>query len=156
MRLLYNLLLASFWIGQNYSSIYIRIINAPFLKFFQSKKFHHIVIVSDSNQIPFYSIDFSPFGNIFPRTPLQLLFGKSVPGEIRICTFDKQFTNDEIIDVVFSNKCVKDTVLNKMKRVSPKIYEYMILVQEWNSSMNLYTHNCQHFSYFVKKLTTNL
>jgi hypothetical protein len=139
-------------IGTVCSSIRIRIVNAPFIEYLPSAKLHHIVVVSEDEQnVPYYSVDFSPVGNTFPRTPLRLLLGQSVPAEIRICVFDKELTNDEIVNTVFSNTCVKENMLQKMKQNSPEIYEYIQRVHDWECRMNLYTHNCQHFSVFARK-----
>jgi len=99
-------------------------------------KQHHIVIVEEYNRI-LYAIDFTPIDQSEPKTLLNLILAKNVPAEIRVkyITNTDFFDDDRIFDQWLSKPCIQSPFHS---------------IERWNASyMNLYTHNCQHFSCFM-------
>jgi hypothetical protein len=101
-------------------------------------KQHHIVVVEEYNRI-LYAIDFTPIRQSDPKTLLNLILAKNVPSEIRVkyITNTDFFDDDRIFDQWLSKPCIQSPFYS---------------VERWNASyMNLYTHNCQHFSCFMNE-----
>jgi hypothetical protein len=136
-------------------SIRYRIINTPVLWNIECINFHHIVIVSNKDK-DLYAVDFTPVKHTTPRTKVKLLFFMSVPGEVRIRHIKGvDFTDDT--SIIESWK--KDTNMdyNKVYREirDKEIKGIMKRALEWPDHMNMYTHNCQHFSRFVMSVLTD-
>ena len=145
------------------------IINTHIIEQIPIIKLHHIVILSQSDE--FYTLDFTPIGNLSIKRSFNLLSGKNVPGEIRLrkitnlnnnamnkqkkCKKYKFFLENYIInefktlnpeDYIESNRLSNITFNNiKNNDIKEFIKSYMVI----NKSMNLYTNNCQHFSKIV-------
>ena len=115
-----------------------RIIKTAILNFAPDFKQHHIVIIEEYNRI-LYAIDFTPKNQSSLETLANLALGRDVPAEVRV----KYITNTDFYD----DEKIIEQWLNKLciKNPFPQL-------ENWDSSMmNLYTHNCQHFSSFLKK-----
>ena len=117
-----------------------RILYSAALNFLPELKVHHLVLLSNSDNNKVYAIDFTPINQSSFVTLSKLLLGYNVPAEIRVVQLkDSHFSdNDEILIQKWVEN--KDIVTTKN-----------IKIDNWNNEMNLYTHNCQHFS---KWLTT--
>jgi hypothetical protein len=114
----------------------MRIMKTAILNIAPNIKEHHIVVVEEYNRI-LYAIDFTPIDQSDPKTLLNLFFAKNVPAEIRI----KYITNTDFFD----DNRIFDQWLSK-----PCIPSPFSCIEKWNATyMNLYTHNCQHFSCFM-------
>jgi hypothetical protein len=89
-----------------------------------------------------------------------MLLARNVPGEIRLRQIMTNIENsDHIIeqwnkmnrvDALASWKLSKN-LYHKIR--NPQIKAIVDKSLTWPPYMNLYTHNCQHFSHFVKNIT---
>ena len=144
----------------------IKILKTPILNFIPQLKLHHILIIPEYNNKSIYTIDFSPINQTKTTTLLKLLFAKNVPAEIRIrhinlSKFNLTYNNyndNTLINIWYNgnsqnyleSQLISDQVFKKIK--NKKIKKFIANIKTWNTSMNLYTHNCQHFStYFLIK-----
>ena len=170
--ILFYLLFYFFIIIKNINSIISQNINfaivkTPILSVFPKLKLHHIVILSTNSSNGVYAIDFSPYYQSNKKTLLKLFFGFNVQAEIRIRYLSNYLlsNNNEFINT-WHNMNLKDPY--KSKELTNNILENMCnkkkycrdydlhlfikyIINNWESSMNLYNHNCQHFSNFIKK-----
>jgi hypothetical protein len=130
-------------------SLQYKIINTPALWKNDRFLFHHIVIVSKKDK-DLYAIDFTPVEQTTIKTKLELLLNRNVPGEVRIRHITGiDFTDDEsIIESWKQNKNMDSRRVYTAIR-DKELKNVMKMVLEWPDYMNLYTHNCQHFSGFV-------
>lgn len=159
-NLLYKLLIFFLYLVFYRSThITFRILYSSALHFAPEIKQHHIILLSDKPDIEVYTLDFTPINQTQTATLLKLLFAQNVPGEVRLRYIQTNINNDETIlrlwnemnqvDEVKSyklSKSVYNDVYNKrMKNIFTKAFQ-------WAPYMNLYTHNCQHFSHYVKKI----
>lgn len=149
----------------------IKILKTPILNFAPQIKLHHIVIIPESNK-NIYTIDFSPINQTHSLTLLKLLFAYNVPAEIRIrhidlskynLTYNYLYNNvnndNKLIDIWHNNtlenyidsQIISDNTFKKIK--NKKIKNIITNIKSWNTLMNLYTHNCQHFSKWAIKMT---
>ena len=135
---IYSFFFLFFLLILNGNGFRTRIIKTAILNFAPNFKQHHIVIVEEYNRI-LYAIDFTPKNQSSPETLTNLALGRDVPAEVRVKYItNTDFYNDEkIIEQWLDKSCIKNPF--------PQL-------ENWDSSMmNLYTHNCQHFSSFLKK-----
>jgi len=102
-------------------------------------KLHHIVLVKKEKLL---AIDFTPMNQSNTKTLLKLLVGKNVPAEIRIRSISNWSLSEW--SVSNGNSLLNTTeILNEICKINETQWTYM----------NLYNHNCQHFS---KELINNL
>jgi hypothetical protein len=137
-----------------------RVLYSSALHFMPFIRQHHIFVLTDKPQYYVYTLDFSPFNQKNVSILVRMLFARNVPGEIRLRQVVTNIENDHVI--------IKQW--NKMNRVDPiaswqlskNIYHKIRNPQikaivgkslQWQPYMNLYNHNCQHFSRFVKNIT---
>jgi hypothetical protein len=102
-----------------------------------------------------YTIDFTPKNQEHLSTQLQMLYFMNVPAEIRLRQLKNiDFTNDEkIVEswIEETNRSINYPITNIKDRKIRDIVKKIVM--EWKHEMNLYTHNCQHFShYFMTKM----
>jgi len=158
--LIINLLLYN---GNKIPHFPLKIVSSSILNFIPALKFHHIVLLSSNKKKYFndiYTVDFSPINQSSIQTLLKLMFAMNVPAEIRLRQLKNVDTKEEtqiitewdrlnqinyvesqkLSNLIFDN--INDTELKK----------FITKVRTWNSTMNLYTYNCQHFSNFVDKM----
>ena len=122
-------------------SLKTRILYSCALHFLPNLKLHHIVLLSNSDNNKVYAIDFTPINQTHFSTLSKLLLGYNVPAEIRVVYLEESQFLDK--DEKLLEKWVKNKDIVKTKNIN---------IDNWNNEMNLYTHNCQHFS---KWLTTS-
>jgi hypothetical protein len=115
-----------------------RIIKTAVVNFAPQIKQHHIVIVEEYNRI-LYAIDFTPQNQSSLETLTNLALGRDVPAEVRV----KYITNTDFYN---------DDGIIKQWLYKPCIPSPFPRIDNWDSdTMNLYTHNCQHFSSYMGK-----
>lgn len=142
-----------------------RVLHSGILGFLPELKLHHLVVLSpisnNKNKRPVdtYVIDFSPLDAGSPSTLLKLALAMNVPAEtrLRVIRNGSSMSDEEFIGAWHAINSV-DTVesLELSKRVYQSIRDRRLKqvldkVLSWNNEMNLYTHNCQHFSAFVSE-----
>ena len=142
------------------SHIFLKILQTSILHFIPSIKLHHIVLLSDNPRHHLYTLDFTPINQTHRSTLLKMVLARNVPAEIRLRYI---ITNMENTDVIIEkwdnmNKVHHDISYQLSKRVYTNIQNKQIkniIYQsfKWEPYMNLYTHNCQHFSHYVKNIT---
>ena len=138
------------------SQIAFRILQSSILHFAPSIKLHHIVLLSDKPKQHVYMLDFTPINQTHKATLLKLLFARNIPAEIRLRYIETNMENNETIMQKWSNMINMDEYCSSKlsKSVYNKIYDEQIknIVNRafaWSPYMNLYNHNCQHFSRYV-------
>lgn len=160
ITLYYQLLMWMICISYYHSQITYHVLHSSALHFMPFIKQHHIFVFTDKPQYYVYTLDFSPFNQKNVSTLVRMLLARNVPGEIRL---RQVITNIENSDVIIDR-------WNKMNRLdamsswllskntyntirNPQIKAIVDKSLKWQPYMNLYTHNCQHFSHFVKNIT---
>ena len=114
-----------------------------------------------------YAIDFTPIDQKNPKTILKLLMGRKVPAEIRIRFLKDGFNSvKEFQEIKDTWACMNYDDYNPMQSVEvsesalncvtePELQQVKKAIQriqsQWDTDMHFYTHNCRHFSGFVKK-----
>lgn len=125
----------------------IKILETSIFHFFPSLKLHHVVIIEDSGSVG--AIDFTPIDQRKLKTIGKLFLGFNVPAQIRIVPITDVEFNDNIGLI---KKWEKNSQIDNIDLKNKKLIE---LLKDWkNDSMNLYCHNCQHFSHFLRKRIT--
>lgn len=153
-------------LNELYPKFRMKILHTPILSFLSVLKLHHIVILETNHNVinknnvkDTYLIDFSPINQKHIKTLLSLLFARNVLGEIRI----RHIINNEKTDNMMIEEWdqINNMYENESQILSDKIYSNIKhdplknIINEiklWNIQMNLYKHNCQHFSSHVKKI----
>lgn len=149
------------------SFIEVKIINTAILINVPSPKLHEIVILESYHTKEKVAIDFTPIRSKF--TTFSLLFGKNVPGEIRIRRIPEYISIDNTSELL-SSLLTKDNLLmititndteisvqtlqirsQMLNHFIKKAVLYDDFVKN-NYTMNLYKRNCLHFSSYVKIL----
>jgi len=142
------------------SHLSFRILQTSILHFIPAIKLHHIILLSDNPKEHLYTLDFTPINQTHTSTLIKMVLAQNVPAEIRLRYIT---TNIENIDTIIekwdkmnklygiSSKQLTNDFYTKIKNEDIKnIIEQSF---EWKEYMNLYTHNCQHFSQYVKNIT---
>ena len=145
-----------------------RVLHSGILGFLPELKLHHLVVLSpisnnknrnNKKSADTYVIDFSPLDAGSPSTLLKLALAMNVPAETRLRVIrngssmsDSEFIGawhamnpadtDESLEL--SNKVYRSIRDRRLKTLLDSVFT-------WNNEMNLYTHNCQHFSAFVSE-----
>jgi hypothetical protein len=139
--------------------ITFRIIQSSALHFLPIIKLHHIVLLSDDPKSYVYTLDFTPINQTHPATLLKLLFAQNVTAEVRLRYIESNIENNKFIIEKWSdiNKVNEHESYQLSKSVYNNIYNIKIrnIISAsflWLPYMNLYNHNCQHFSRFVRKI----
>jgi hypothetical protein len=93
-------------------------------------------------------------------TLIKLLLARNVPGEIRLRRIVTNIENDDSIIEQWNkmNRVDATTSWQLSKNIyntigNPQIKAIVDKSLKWQPYMNLYNHNCQHFSRFVKNIT---
>ena len=134
--------------GYGYERYQYRILHTSIFHFTNIIKQHHIVIIEPRHTKPgLYAVDFTPVKQNSFKTLIYLMIGMNVPAEIRVrYIIDKIDVNekDEIIQEKWSSRSLNVEPINVFYPVDELIQRY----KKWEKPyMNLYTRNCQHFSY---------
>ena len=156
--LYYKLLLFLLYASSYQSHITFHILQSSILHFAPSIKLHHIVLLSDKPKQHVYTLDFTPINQTQRSTLLKLLFGRNVPAEVRLRYIETNIDYNETIlekwnvmnnideyGSVKLSKSVYNNIYNK------QIQNIIATAFNWFPYMNLYNHNCQHFSHYVKQ-----
>jgi hypothetical protein len=142
------------------SHIFLKILQTSILHFIPSIKLHHIVLLSDNPRHHLYTLDFTPINQTQRSTLFKMLLGRNVPAEIRLRYIITNMENtDEIIQQWdYMNKVTPEisfqltrTVYNTIENAEIKNIIHKSF--NWQHYMNLYNHNCQHFSHYVKNIS---
>jgi hypothetical protein len=119
-------------------------------------KMHHVVIVEEEKKK--YAIDFGHKGRHW-TTKLKLLLGQSVPGEVRVRCLQEDEDEDEDEEwMQLTQGQDEDTSQQMTLEVVAGIRDARLRTvlqdaMKKNDEMNLYTNNCQHFSWnFIANL----
>ena len=143
-----------------HSHITFRIIPSSILHFAPSIKLHHIVLLSDKPKRHVYTLDFTPINQTNTNTLLKLLFARNVPAEVRLRYVETNMENNETVLEKWNamNRINEYASMQLSKSVYKKIYDKQLQkivarAFSWPPYMNLYNHNCQHFSNYVKYMT---
>jgi len=153
-----------------------KIINTAILPFFPNLKQHHIVLLSKEDQkskpkpIEFsfaitntntntncnkelrdvYIIDYTPKIQQNAVDYMKLFLGYKIPGIVRVIYLPKSTQKTLVNDwfsVITSNPDYTKIINNMCDENVSRI------INNWDSSFNLYLHNCQHFSgYLIQNL----
>lgn len=126
----------------NMIPIQSRILYSSALHFWPALKIHHIVLFSNHNGDKVVAMDFTPINQTSFTTLSKLFLGYDVPAEIRVVYLKDSYFLDT--DSLLIDKWAKN--IQNMKSI-----EY-VKIDEWKSEMNLYRHNCQHFSKWANTL----
>lgn len=155
----YKLLLFLLYVASSYQSpITFSIIQSSVLHFIPAIKLHHIVLLTDKPKHYVYTLDFTPINQTQSSTLLKMLLAQNVPAEVRLRYVESNIENNETIIQKWDdmNKVDEHASSKLSKSVYNKIYNKQIqnIIKkafQWLPYMNLYNHNCQHFSHYVKK-----
>ena len=142
------------------SHIFLKILQTSILHFIPSIKLHHIVLLSDNPRHHLYTLDFTPINQTHRSTLLKMVLARNVPAEIRVRYIITNMENTDTIIEKWDNmnkvhhdisyqltKSFYNNILNKeIKNIINQSFK-------WEPYMNLYNHNCQHFSHYVKNIT---
>jgi hypothetical protein len=153
------------------SFIKIKIINTRILINLPSPRLHEIVILESYDTKEKVAIDFTPIRNRF--TTFSLLFGRNVPGEIRIRRIP-EYISIKNSDELLSSLIIKDNFktisitndtessIQTLQIRSQMLNDFVkkaVLYDDFiknNYTMNLYKRNCRHFCSHVKLLYKTL
>lgn len=113
--------------------------NVRVLHFLPQLKLHHVVVIKDKSM---YAIDFTPINQSEFFTIGKLFLGQNVPAKIRVIPLqNSSFDNEESLIAEWNHL-----------RENSYTYDNVSLFKGWkNDSMNLYFHNCHHFSEFLQE-----
>jgi hypothetical protein len=159
-RLLLLLLLLLLYRSNN---ITFRVLKTAILQFFPTIKLHHIILLSENPSHHVYTLDFTPINQTNITTLVKLLLGQNVDAEVRlryitmdnerdICsdnTFVEKWDNINKLNEKMSKQLSKNTYNTINNKQLQHIIESSFL---WHEYMNLYNHNCQHFSKYIYKI----
>ena len=158
-------ILFSFLRGIHTYNFQMRIIHSPIFNFLPDMKLHHIIVMENKdamehNEKGVYTIDFTPIHQSHLKTQLRLLLSYNVPAEIRIRRLDGLLFNDT--DKILSKwNSINENNEYQSDKLSTAIYNriynfelktFIALVKKWDKLMNMYTHNCQHFSSHAERI----
>jgi len=156
INLSYKFLFFLLYVSSYHSHITFRILQSAVLHFAPSIKLHHIVLISDNSNHHVYTLDFTPINQTRTSTLLKMLFARNVPAEVRLRYIETNMENNETIMQKWSTMINMDEYASTQltKTIYNKIYDKQIknIVNRalaWSPYMNLYNHNCQHFSRYV-------
>jgi len=161
------LLLLLFTLLYRSNNITFRILKTAILQFFPTIKLHHIILLSDNPSHHVYTLDFTPINQTNITTLVKLLLGQNVDAEVRLryITMDNgrdicSGNSNNEIDNAFvekwdninklNEKMSKQLTKNTYNSIDNKQLQHIIKSSfTWPEYMNLYCHNCQHFSKYM-------
>lgn len=123
-----------------------RVLYTPVFPYLPNFKQHHVVLVTGSHNSA-YAFDFTPVDQGSLKTQLDLVFGKNVPGIIRVLRIPDAAGD---LDITNSWKVLSEEPAADIN--DRHIIRLIQRTKSWNTEMNMYTHNCQHFSAFMHGL----
>ena len=139
-------------------SIQTRIYTTPIFSVLPYLRLHHIILVSKSNDKNIfnnpvindvYILDYSPIENENVKIALKLFLGKKTKGFVRVIHMDEFKKRTFFEDWKNKTKFYKYDEGHENKIINK-------IIQNWDTTFHLYTHNCQHFGkYMIEKLKKN-
>jgi len=120
------------------------------ISFMPNLKLHDIIVIYKINSKSIITIDYTPSLQDNTNGLIDLLSGKNVPAHIRI-----RKLNSWDLDKWYQTKPVSiDNIYDSNLR------KHLLTIQNnWNkkeTGMNLYKHNCKHFSHFIMNYLSTL
>ena len=157
------LLLLLFTLLYRSNNITFRILKTAILHFLPSVKLHHIILLSENPSHHVYTLDFTPINQTNITTLVKLLLGQNVDAEVRLRYITMDNERDICSDNAFVEKWDNINKLNEKmsKQLSKNTYntinnkQLQHIIESsflWHEYMNLYNHNCQHFSKYIYKI----
>jgi len=145
------------------NNISFRILKTAILNFLPTVKLHHIILLSENPSHHVYTLDFTPINQTNITTLVKLLLGQNVDAEVRLryikmdngCdiysdnAFVEKWDNINKLNEKTSKQLTKNTYNNINNKQIQNIIKSSFL---WPEHMNIYNHNCQHFSKYVYKI----
>ena len=125
-----------------------RVLYTPVFPYLPSFKQHHVIVVTGSHNIA-YAFDFTPVNQGSLKTQMDLVLGKNVPGTIRVLRIPDAAGD---LDITNSWKSVSEESESTADINDRQIINLIKRTKSWKTEMNMYTHNCQHFSAFMQGL----
>ena len=144
------ILLAFIFYLQYISCIYIKVLHTPIISYISYLKLHHLIVLTNDKK-NLYTIDFTPIRQTDLKTKILLLLNYNVSAEIRIKNIINSNYDDDL-DIIkkWSTQETSETQIitkKNMKSIHDREIKKIIMkTLNWDSQMNLYTNNCQHFS----------
>jgi len=151
-------ILASVLVGD--AIIHARILKTAIFKYIPAIKMHHVVIITNVPKTPqeTYAIDFGYEGRM-KKSRLLLVLGQNIPSEIRIRKLSTHHNSIDIdgalvhewIQMTEDEKISKHTTDETFANIqNTEIKQFIERFKNWNDGkMNLYSANCQHFSWAI-------
>jgi hypothetical protein len=124
-----------------------RVMNTAIFGTLPQLKLHHIVLIDGANDL--YAVDFTPINQSSPQTLIWLFLGENVPAEVRV----RHLVNtkiDDNDDTILQEWVSQSTCTTMQDKKTQDIVAELRLWESNITTMNLYTRNCQHFSYYAK------
>jgi hypothetical protein len=102
-----------------------------------------MVILENPDLNNVYVVDFSPVEDISkPDVLFRMFTGNNIKGKLRVFHVEKKNIINEL------GKTQKLHDLNEIKNYNMDIYN---IINNWNTSFNVYNHNCKDFSKYLIK-----
>ena len=150
-ELIYMYILFTFIFYLQYiNCIYIKVLHTPIISPISYLKLHHLIVLTNDNK-NIYTMDFTPINQTDLKTKILLLLNYNVSAEIRIKKIINSNYHDEL-DIIkkWSTQETSETQIitkKNMKYIHDREIKKIIMkTSNYDSQMNLYTNNCQHFS----------
>ena len=125
-----------------------RIMNTPIFHFTEYIKQHHIILVEPLNKNGLYAVDFTPLKQNNWKTLFHLFFGINIPAEIRVRYLMNKNIHLYDDDNIIQEQWTKNSITVNPVNIFYPVELLQINKHKWKDPqyMNLYSHNCQHFS----------
>jgi len=127
----------------------MKILKTTVFPFLPIIKQHHVVVLKELHvNATFYAVDFTP-AQYTPTAAWKQLLGQSVPAEVRMVPLeDISWENTHAL----TREWISQRDIHAIRGDSIYYKQPLLLdiLSDWkNDSINLYNHNCQHFSWFL-------
>jgi hypothetical protein len=146
-----------------------KVFNSAIVSFLPELKLHNVVTVkkekvnpqcnfkhktanfdSSINLNDFYVFDYTPKQQPDALGYVKMFLGYELPGIIRVIHIEKS-TEEKLIDDWHNISKTKPDYKKHLKKFGDKRINNII--EKWETSFNVYSHNCRHFSsYFSKEI----
>eukprot|EP01040_Poterioochromonas_malhamensis_P003111 gene3111-3310_t len=140
----------------------LEIVSSAVIGFLPWLELHHIVVIKDPKKANgVYTLDFSPAQQQNWKVLGKLLLGQNVEGVVRVKWIPNEILS--LDEIKHNCMCWDSRILEKLRKVvssepeidSAAIERFVVkMKREWREYMNLYYHNCRHFSSFVFRKAT--
>jgi len=143
--------LVSLFVQIQSSSYVYRVVKTPIFHFTRSIKQHHIVVIQyDKTKEEYrpgtFAVDFTPTQQNW-KTMVRLFLGMNVPAKIRVRFIIDLVSLYHDSDQEIEEKWMQTSInVDPVQLFSPTLTLTKQSIWADPQTMNLYTHNCQHFS----------